>query len=196
MCGTLLKMGDSAHEEPLVELIPVPTIQKRIVVVREHQVNARRGSGGALWGRDRRVDASRQAEQGSLPRRFHVPAHERRVVSFEKPIWHLKRRKRRPTLRPVRLHRAGRRDALRRSAKRAGGSRQHRDHASVVELRRATASYTAIQNRLEELERETKTRLGEHDERLDEIFRVLQQLIAPPPRPKRQIGFRLPEDEE
>ena len=67
---------------------------------------------------------------------------------------------------------------------------------AFVELRRATASYTAIQSRLEELEQETQTRLGRHDERLDEIFRVLRQLIALPPRPKRQIGFRLPEDEE
>jgi hypothetical protein len=37
-------------------------------------------------------------------------------------------------------------------------------------------------------------RLGDHDEQLHEIFRTLQQLIAPPPRPKRQIGFRVPDE--
>lgn len=65
-----------------------------------------------------------------------------------------------------------------------------------VELRRGAASDAAIERRLEDFERETKTTLGQHDQRLDEIFRVLRQLISPPPRPKRRIGFSLPEDDE
>jgi len=40
---------------------------------------------------------------------------------------------------------------------------------AFVELRRAASSYAALEKR---------------------------QLIAPPPRPKRRVGFRLPEDEE
>ena len=66
---------------------------------------------------------------------------------------------------------------------------------AFVELRRAATSYAAIEKRLEELERETGARLGQHDEQLGQIFRALRQLISPPPRPKRRVGFRLPEEE-
>jgi hypothetical protein len=34
------------------------------------------------------------------------------------------------------------------------------------------------------------------DEQLRQIFESLRQLISPPPRPKRPVGFGLPEDEE
>lgn len=66
---------------------------------------------------------------------------------------------------------------------------------AFVELRRAAAGYAALEKRLDQLERDTSSKLGRHDERLDEVFRVLRQLIAPPARPKRAIGFRAPEDE-
>ena len=62
---------------------------------------------------------------------------------------------------------------------------------AFVELRRVVSSYAALEIRLEQIEREMNDRLGEHDERLNEIFRVLHQLIAPPPRPKRPVGFRV-----
>jgi hypothetical protein len=67
---------------------------------------------------------------------------------------------------------------------------------AFVELRRVAASYTAIDRRLEDFERETKATLGQHDQQLDEIFQALWQLISPPPRPKRPVGFRLPEARE
>ncbi len=63
---------------------------------------------------------------------------------------------------------------------------------AFVELRRTAASYTAIERRLEDLKRETNTKLGRHDQQLDGIFQALRQLISPPPRPKRPVGFRLP----
>jgi hypothetical protein len=44
---------------------------------------------------------------------------------------------------------------------------------AFVELRRVAASYTAIERRLEDFERETKATLGQHDEQLDEIFESL-----------------------
>jgi hypothetical protein len=65
---------------------------------------------------------------------------------------------------------------------------------AFVELRRAAASYGAIEQRLEELERETQAKLGRHDQQLEAIFRALRQLISPPPRPKHRIGFAPPED--
>lgn len=61
-----------------------------------------------------------------------------------------------------------------------------------VELRRVASSYAAIETRLEEIERE----LGGHDERLNQIFMTLRQLISRPDRPKRPVGFRVREDEE
>jgi hypothetical protein len=66
---------------------------------------------------------------------------------------------------------------------------------AFVELRRAASSYAAIEKRLEELERETGAKLSQHDEQLRQIFKSLRQLISPPPRPKRRVGFGLPEEE-
>jgi phage regulator Rha-like protein len=189
-------MADSAREEPPVELIPVPTIQKRIVVVREHQVMLDEDL-AELYG----------VETGALTRAvrrnkdrfpddfmFQLTNDEWSALRSQSGISNEGRGGRRYA--PYVFTEQG-------VAMLSGVLRSERAVVvniaimrAFVELRRATASYTAIQSRLEELERETKTRLGEHDERLDEIFRVLQQLIAPPPRPKRQIGFRLPKDEE
>jgi hypothetical protein len=66
---------------------------------------------------------------------------------------------------------------------------------ALVELRRAAASYVALEERLRELEREAAARFGRYDEQLDQIFKPLRQLIFPLARPKRPIGFRLPDDD-
>lgn len=66
---------------------------------------------------------------------------------------------------------------------------------AFVELRKAAATYTAIEAKLEDLDRETGKRLGEHDRQLAQIFQALRQLISPPPRPKRRIGFQPPDDQ-
>jgi hypothetical protein len=66
---------------------------------------------------------------------------------------------------------------------------------AFVELRRAATSYSALEARLQELERETTARLGRHDDQLERIFKALRQLTSPPARPKRPVGFRLPEDD-
>jgi hypothetical protein len=65
---------------------------------------------------------------------------------------------------------------------------------AFVELRRAALSYDAIERRLTELERERRERLGKHDQQLTAVFEALRQLISPPPRPKRRVGFGSPED--
>ncbi len=64
---------------------------------------------------------------------------------------------------------------------------------AFVELRRVASSYAAIEERLEEIEQEIGARLGEHDRHLDQIFKTLRQLISPPARPKRPVGFSPPE---
>jgi hypothetical protein len=63
---------------------------------------------------------------------------------------------------------------------------------TFVELRRTASSSAAIEKRLEQIERG----MGEHDEQLGQIFNALRQLIAPPPQPKRPIGFRVREADE
>jgi hypothetical protein len=67
---------------------------------------------------------------------------------------------------------------------------------AFVELRRVASSFAVLQERLETLEQEMAGRLDQHDEQLAQIFKVLHQLITPPRRPKRPIGFRVPEDDE
>lgn len=63
---------------------------------------------------------------------------------------------------------------------------------AFVDLRRIAGSYSAIEKRLEQIEHG----MGEHDEQLEQIFDALRRLMAPPPRPKRPIGFRVREDDE
>lgn len=64
-----------------------------------------------------------------------------------------------------------------------------------VELRRMASSYAVIEKRLEQLEADMGTRLGEHDEQLRQIFETLRQLIAPSPPSKRPVGFMPPANE-
>lgn len=63
---------------------------------------------------------------------------------------------------------------------------------TFVELRRVASSCAAIEKRLEEIERG----LSGHDEQLSQIFKTLRQLISPPDRPKRPVGFRIREGDE
>jgi len=65
---------------------------------------------------------------------------------------------------------------------------------AFVELRRAASSYAALAKRLEQIELDIDARLSEHDEKLGQIFAALRQLITPPDRPKRAVGFRPPEE--
>lgn len=63
---------------------------------------------------------------------------------------------------------------------------------TFVELRRTAASYSAIEKRLDELDRETTAKLGQHDDQLRQIFQALRQLISPPQPRKHPVGFRPP----
>jgi len=66
---------------------------------------------------------------------------------------------------------------------------------AFVELRRAASAHAELDSRLADLEVETAERLGAHDEQISNIFEVIRKLIAPPPRPKRKVGFQLPESD-
>lgn len=65
---------------------------------------------------------------------------------------------------------------------------------TFVELRRVASSYVRIERRLEDLERETVAKLGEHEQQLARLFEALRSLISSPPGRKRPAGFMPPED--
>jgi hypothetical protein len=67
---------------------------------------------------------------------------------------------------------------------------------AFVELRRVAGTIQALQERLNQMELDIGARLSEHDEQLRQIFEALRQLIAPPPEPKRPVGFRVREDDD
>jgi hypothetical protein len=62
---------------------------------------------------------------------------------------------------------------------------------AFVELRRVSLSYANLQSQLDILERELTERLDQHDEQFGQIFKALHQLLSPPPRPQRPVGFRV-----
>jgi len=58
-----------------------------------------------------------------------------------------------------------------------------------VRLRQMMASHRALAGKLAELEE----RIQDHDEQIIDIFKAIRQLMAPPIKPKRKIGFDLKE---
>lgn len=62
---------------------------------------------------------------------------------------------------------------------------------AFVELRRVSISYAALQERVDELERDMTARLDQHDEKIEQIFQALHQLISQPRGPKHPVGFRV-----
>ena len=67
---------------------------------------------------------------------------------------------------------------------------------AFIELRRVAGSFQELQARIDQMELDIGARLSEHDEQLRQIFEVLRRLIAPPPRAKRPVGFRVREGDE
>ena len=56
---------------------------------------------------------------------------------------------------------------------------------AFVALRKVTASYAALSRRLDELERKH----GAHDEHLKIVFAAIRELMEPPKKERRKIGF-------
>jgi hypothetical protein len=56
---------------------------------------------------------------------------------------------------------------------------------AFVTLRRAVASHSALSRRLDELERKH----GIHDEKLMIVFKAIRELMEPPKKARRRIGF-------
>ena len=190
------RMVDQAKTEGSLELLPLPAIQQRIVVVRERHVMLDEDL-AVLYG----VQTGRLIEQV-----------KRNIDRFPSDFMFQLRRDEAAVLRSQSAissdGHGGRRYApyvfTEQGVAMLSGVLRSKTAVAVniaimrafVELRRVAASYTAIERRLEDFERETKATLGQHDQQLDEIFEALRQLISPPPQPKRPVGFRLPEGEK
>jgi len=170
----------SATKKASLELIAPPAIEKRILVFRGRQVILDEDLAD-LYGVETRVLVQQmRRNEKRFPPRLHVPAV--RAGSGG----HGGRRK--P---PLVFTEQG-------IAMLSGVLRSERAIAMnikimrvFVELRRVASSYTAIEKRLEEIER----KLSGHDQQLSEIFMALRQLRLPvarasgpaprPPRPRR-----------
>ncbi len=60
---------------------------------------------------------------------------------------------------------------------------------AFVRLRELAGLHRELASKIKELEE----RVGKHDSSIQEIVRALRQLMKPPERPRRQIGFRVEE---
>ena len=187
-------MADGSDEHGL-ELSPLPAVQKRILVVRERHVMLDEDL-AELYG----VETRRLVEQV-----------KRNIERFPSDFMFRLNKEEAAALRSqsaTSRGRGGRRYApyvfTEQGVAMLSGVLRSETAVTVniaimlafVELRRAATSYTAIERRLTDLERETVERLGKHEEQLLEIFKALRQLISPPPRPKRRVGFGLPEEDQ
>jgi hypothetical protein len=62
---------------------------------------------------------------------------------------------------------------------------------AFVRLRQILATHTELARKLLELE----THLKDHDQQIQAIFEAIHQLMAPPEKPKKKIGFTVKEKE-
>lgn len=184
-------MAGSAEKGSSAELIPTPAIEKRIFIVRERQVMLDEDLAD-LYGVGTRVliqQVKRNAKRFPSDFMFQLDKAEAKALRSQIVISNEGRGGRRYA--PYVFTEQG-------VAMLSAVLRSDRAIAvniaimrAFVELRRVAGSYAALEERLEELERGMAGRLDQHDEQLDQIFKVLRQLIAPPERPKRPVGFRV-----
>jgi len=62
---------------------------------------------------------------------------------------------------------------------------------AFVQLRKISYSKKQLARKLLEIE----DRLGDHDEKIEIIFEVILQLMSPPEKPRKKIGFEVKEQE-
>ncbi len=190
------RMANRTETDSSLDLIPLPAIQQRILVVRERHVMLDEDLARLYGVETRRLieQVKRNLDRFPSDFMFQLTRQEAAVLRSQSAI-------------SSEGH-GGRRYApyvfTEQGVAMLSGVLRSKTAAAVniaimrafVELRRAATSYAAIERRLEDLARETGSKLGEHDQQLDEIFEALRQLITPPPRPKRPIGFGLPEGDK
>lgn len=184
-------MSGSGEKAESLELIPAPAIEKRIFVIRDRQVMLDEDL-AELYGVETRVliqQVKRNLKRFPDDFMFQLTKAEAEILRSQFATSSDGWGGRRYT--PYVFTEQG-------VAMLSGVLRSDRAIAvnvaimrAFVELRRVAGSYKALQERLDDLEREMTGRLDEHDEQLEQIFKALHQLIAPPSPPKRPVGFRV-----
>jgi len=189
-------MAEKAEAKRSLELIPIPAIQKQIVVVRARQVMLDEDLADLYGVETRRLieQVKRNSDRFPPDFMFQLSKDEAAALRSQNATSNTGRGGRRYA--PYVFTEQGvamLSSVLRSKSAVAANITIMR---AFVELRRAAASYAEIARRVDDLERETKAKLGEHDQQLDKILKALRQLIAPPPRRKHRVGFRPREDEK
>ncbi|MGH3116919.1 MAG: ORF6N domain-containing protein [Gaiellales bacterium] len=189
-------MADRRKEPPSLELVAAPAIEKRILVVRDRQVMLDEDLADLYGVETRRLieQVKRNIDRFPADFMFQLTKEEAAELRSQTATSEAGRGGRRYA--PYVFTEQG-------VAMLSGVLRSKRAIAvnieimrAFVELRRAAASYAVVEKRLKDLERATKARFGQHDQQLAQIFAALRQLISPPPRPRRQVGFQPPKDEK
>jgi len=63
---------------------------------------------------------------------------------------------------------------------------------AFVQLRKMIDSHAELSRKLSDLER----KMGDHDEQIQAIFEAIRQLMAPPDKPKKKIGYTVKEKQK
>jgi len=168
-----------SEEKAARELIAAPAVEKRILVVRERQVMLDQDLAD-LYGGETRVllqQVKRNAKRFPADFMFKLTKAEAEALRSQ-----------------IVTSNEGR------------GGRRYSPYvfteqgvamlSSVLRSDRAIAVNIEIMRAFVDLEREMTGRLDQHDEQLGQIFKALHQLMAPPPRKKRPVGFRLRSEDE
>jgi ORF6N domain len=186
-------MAGTAGNRASLELIAAPAIEKRIFVVREHQVMLDEDLADLYGVETKRLIQQVKRNLKRFPEDFMFQLDKAEAEAL------------RSQFATSNDGRGGRRYAPyvfteQGVAMLSGVLRSDRAIAvnveimrAFVELRRVANSYAAIEKQLEQIEADMSARLDEHDDQLREIFETLHQLISPPARRKRPVGFSPPE---
>lgn len=189
-------MAETTRESGSLQMLAAPAIEKRILVVRGRQVMLDEDLAD-LYGVETRVlvqQVRRNAKRFPSDFMFQLSIEEFSDLKSQFVMssgGHGGRRKR-----PLVFTEQG-------VAMLSGVLRSDRAVAvnieimrAFVELRRVAGSFQELQKRVDQMELDIGARLSEHDEQLRQIFEALRQLISPPPRAKRPVGFRVRQGED
>jgi len=64
---------------------------------------------------------------------------------------------------------------------------------AFIRLRELLSTHAELSQKLEELESRVEARLDAHDEQIAALIQAIRQLMAPPEKPQRRMGFRIRE---
>ena len=128
----------------------------------------------------------RNAERFPTDFMFQLDAEEVANLKFQFGISKLRRWRRRAALR---LHRTRRRNALQRLQSERAVKMNIAIMRAFVKLRETLETNRELARKFSELEQ----RVGKHDEEIAAILEAIRQLMAPPEKPRREIGFHVRE---